>query len=204
MPEATVSDWALEGTYAEACNCKTACPCIWLNPPTEGDCKLLVAWHIEHGHYHDLELQDLNVALACYAPGHMAHGGWRAALYLDTKAKPDQQHALTQIFAGKLGGHPAVLMSFVGEVLGVKPVPISFKAEERRRVVNIANIAAFDIEAIDGIHAGEVTIDNPPLCVVPSHPSVVAKSIESRYEDFDLSWEISDRNGYFSPFKYHA
>jgi hypothetical protein len=34
--------WDVSGTYFEACNCEAACPCIMLNDPTDGDCKLMV------------------------------------------------------------------------------------------------------------------------------------------------------------------
>lgn len=35
------SYWNLQGDYFETCNCVTACPCVWLQPPTEGNCKLM-------------------------------------------------------------------------------------------------------------------------------------------------------------------
>ena len=93
---------------------------MWLQPPTTGDCKLLVAWHIDQGHLDDQSLDDMNVALACYSPGLMIDGNWQAALYVDERADDNQVDALVQIFSGQQGGHPAILMSFVGEVLGVK------------------------------------------------------------------------------------
>jgi len=42
-------NWILKGSYFESCNCETACPCVWFKEPTEGDCKLLIAWHIDTG-----------------------------------------------------------------------------------------------------------------------------------------------------------
>jgi len=113
-------NWNLQGSYFETCNCETACPCIWLQPPTTGDCKLLVAWHIDQGYLDNQSLDGLNVALACYSPGNMIDGNWQAALYVDERADDGQVDALVQIFGGRQGGHPAILMSFVGEVLGVK------------------------------------------------------------------------------------
>ena len=73
-------DWRLQGRYFETCNCQVACPCVWLQPPSEGECKLLVAWHIEAGHLDDVRLDGLNVALACHAAENMINGGWSAAL----------------------------------------------------------------------------------------------------------------------------
>jgi len=39
--------WRLEGDYFEGCNCKSICPCLFKLDPTEGECKVVVAWHIE-------------------------------------------------------------------------------------------------------------------------------------------------------------
>lgn len=195
-------DWRLHGDYFETCNCETACPCVWLQPPSEGNCKLMVAWHIDGGHFNGQSLEGLNVALACYSPGHMKDGDWQASLYVDEQADDQQFDAITQIFGGKQGGHPAILMSFVSEVLGVKKVRIDFQVQGNKRQLRIPDIAQAEIESIQGIKGGDATIENPPLCVVTSHPAVVARSKNYQYQDYDKAWEFTDRNGYFSPFIY--
>ncbi len=196
------TDWNLQGGYFETCNCVTACPCVWLQPPSEGNCKLLVAWHIGSGHLNGQVLDGLNVALACYSPGHMKDGNWQAALYVDERASDAQFDAITQIFSGQQGGHPAILMSFVSEVLGIKKVKIDYQEQSNKRQLYIPEIAQAEIESIKGIKGSEATIDNPPLCVVPSHPAVVARSINYQYQDYDKVWQFSDSNGYYSPFTY--
>lgn len=198
------SYWNLQGDYFETCNCVTACPCVWLQPPTEGNCKLLVAWHIDRGHFNDQSLDGINVALACYSPGHMKDGNWQAALYVDEQAEDQQFDAITQIFGGKQGGHPAILMSFVSEILGVKKVKIDYQVQGDKRRLSIPDIAQAEIESIQGIGGGDATIENPPLCVVPSHPAVVARSNDYQYHDYDKKWEFTDRNGYYSPFSYQS
>jgi len=95
------ADWSLNGSYFETCNCETSCPCIWLQPPSEGNCTLLVGWHIESGHSDGQSLGDVNVALACYSLGEMKDGGCQAALYVDESANNAQFKAITQIFAVK-------------------------------------------------------------------------------------------------------
>ena len=197
------TDWILHGGYFETCNCVTSCPCIWLQLPSEGDCKLLVAWHIESGHFDGQSLDGLNVALACYSLGNMKEGGWQAALYVDERTNDTQFDAVIQIFAGKQGGHPAILMNFVGEVLGIKKARIDYKEEGNRRELVIPEIAQAEIEAIQGIKGGDATINNPPLCVVTSHPAVVGRSVNYQYHDYDKNWKFTDRNGFYSPFTYH-
>ncbi len=143
--------WKLQGSYFETCNCETACPCVWLQAPTEGDCKLLVAWHIESGYLENQTLNNLNVALACYAPDNMKEGNWQAALYIDEQADDVQFEAITQIFSGQQGGHLAILMSFVSDVLGTKKVKIDYQEDENKRFMSIPGIAQAEIEGIQGI-----------------------------------------------------
>ncbi|MGR9072300.1 MAG: DUF1326 domain-containing protein [Gammaproteobacteria bacterium] len=199
---AETKNWRLQGSYFETCNCETACPCVWFKPPTHGDCRLLVAWHIEKGHFHEHALDGLNVALACYSPGDMKEGKWQAALYVDEAADIAQFSAISRIFSGQVGGHLAVLMTFVGEVLGVKKVKIDYREVENVRELVIPDIAHAEIESIQGITDGLSSIDNPPLCVVSSHPSIVARSKRYRYMDYDFDWSFSERNGFYSPFLY--
>lgn len=195
-------DWRLQGRYFETCNCEVACPCVWLQPPSEGECKLLVAWHIEAGHLGDVRLDDLNVALACHTADNMINGGWSAALYLDQRADDQQTEALNRIFTGQVGGHLSVLLGFVGEVWGIHKVAIHYHEQGDSRSLSIPEIAYAEIQSIQGITGRESTINNPPLCVVTSHPSVVAKSTRYRYSDHGQDWEFSERNGYHSAFVY--
>jgi hypothetical protein len=92
--------WSVQGTYIEACNCKVACPCIFFSPPSEGECKAVVGWHVDKGHHGDIVLDGLNAALIAYAPGNMKDGQWKVALYLDERGDDKQQAALQGIFSG--------------------------------------------------------------------------------------------------------
>ena len=196
------NNWSLAGSYFETCNCTTACPCVWLNSPTEGDCKLLVAWHIENGQMNELSLDGFNVALACYSPENMKNGNWQAALYIDERADDHQFAAITEIFSGQLGGHPSILMGFVRKVLGIKKVRIDYQEQDGSRSLIIPGIAQVEIESIEGISGGLAKIENPPLCVAPSHPAVVARSKQYKYHDYEHDWQFTERNGYYSPFIY--
>ena len=196
--------WQLKGTYFETCNCTIACPCVFLSGPSEGECQVLIAWHVDQGKDGEVDLADLNVAMAIHSPGHMMQTKWRAALYLDQRANDAQRQALTRIFGGHAGGHPEVLASFVGDVLGVASVRIDYQAAGRKRSLSIPDIASAEIEAIEGQGGGDVTISGHPLCVAPGEPAVVAKSQRLDYTDHHMTWSISDRNGFYSPFAYQG
>lgn len=194
--------WNLKGTYFESCNCEVACPCVFLSKPTENQCDVLVAWHIDSGAFDGVRLDGLNVAFAVRSPGHMAQVKWDAAVYLDERASEKQKDALTKIFAGQAGGHPARLASHVGKILGVASVPMQYAGEGKRRSLTIPNIADVSIEAIEGQGGAEVTITNHPLCIAPGQPAVSARSEKLSYRDYDMSWEFSGKNGFYSPFEY--
>lgn len=195
-------NWNISGTYFETCNCEAACPCVFLSPPTTGECTLFIAWHIDEGSFGDTSVNGLNVALAVHSPGHMTQVQWKVALYLDDKASQAQQEVLTQIFAGQAGGHFAVLGQHIGEVAGVTNAAIEYQAEGKKRSIRIAGIAEADIEAIQGGGGADVLVSGNPLAIVPGEPQVVARSGRLSYNDHGMNWELSGKNGFYSPFTY--
>jgi hypothetical protein len=196
--------WKVEGTYFEACNCSAACPCVFRSAPTEGSCTVMLAWHIDKGRFGSVRLDGLNTALLAVTPGHMMQTKWKVALYLDASATAEQQKALGAIFSGQAGGHLAALASLIGEVMGVKPVPIQYSANGKQRSLRIPRCADIDIEALEGQGGALVTIDNHPFTAVPGHPAVVAISKKLSIHDHGVSLDISGKNGFYSPFAYES
>lgn len=194
--------WNLKGIYFEACNCDVACPCVFLSPPTTGECTALVGWHIEKGTYDEVDLDGLNIALAVHAPGTMVETKWRAAAYFDSRADEAQQAALHNIFGGKAGGHPARLAGHIGELLAAVAAPITFEHSKTSYRMTIADVAEAEIEAMMGQGDGPVEVSGHPLCISPGYPARVAKSKRLRYEDHGMAWRIDGKNGFFSPFAY--
>jgi len=196
------NSWKLEGSYFEACNCDAACPCVFTSAPTEGVCNALVAWHIDKGHFRDVNLDGLNIAIAIHSPGHMMEVKWSIAVYVDERASEEQRTALFTIYSGQAGGHPAAIASFVGAILGVKSVAIDYRAEGRTRSILLGDLADMEIEALPGQGGAEITVTNAPFCVAPGYPAVVAKSKQLNLKDGGLNWHITNKNGYYSPFSY--
>ena len=192
----------VSGTYFENCNCFAPCSCVCLSAPTEGECTALLAWHVEKGTLGDVKLDGLNAVMFAHAPGNMTQTKWRVALYLDDRASPAQQEALGQVFSGQAGGPLAALAPLIGEVMGVRPAAIAYRAEGKRRSVRIADVVDAEIEALVGQDGGDVTLQNHPFTPVPGFPAVVGKSKHMRYTDHGYQCELSDRNGFYSPFAY--
>lgn len=199
-----MTQWNLSGTYFETCNCEAACPCVFTSPPTEGDCNVLVAWHVDKGQYGDVKLDGLNVALAVHAPGHMMQTKWKAAAYFDDKANAAQNDALHAIFGGKAGGHPAMLASFIGEIVGAKSVPMKYKVNGKQASLTMPGIAEAEIETLEGQGGQPITVDNHPLCIAPGQPATVGRSKHFTFSDFGMDWKLSGRNGFLSDFAYSA
>jgi hypothetical protein len=197
-------DWNVAGTYFESCNCYAPCNCVCLGPPSDEDCAVLIGWHVDHGACAGVALDGLNAALFVYSSGHMLQSKWKVALYLDERGSPQQQDALGKIFSGQAGGPLGALGPMIGEVMGVKPVAIDYQIDGKRRSLRIPNVADMEIEAISGQDGGDVTLSNHPLTPVPGFAAVVGKSKHFRFTDHGFSREISDRNGFYSPFAYHG
>ena len=196
--------WKIEGSYFESCNCEAACPCVFLSKPTDGECGVMIAWHINKGKFEDVALDGLSVAFAVRSPGHMAQVKWDAAVCLDERANEKQKEALSKIFAGQAGGHPAALASHMGNIPGLASVPIEHQAKGKQRRMKTPNVAEASIEALEGQGGAEITVTNHPLRIAPGNPAVTARSKKLSYKDHGMSWELSGKNGFFSPFQYAA
>lgn len=195
--------WNVNGCYLETCSCDTACPCAFLSPPTKGECTLFAGWHIDQGHYGDVSLDGLNVALAAYAPGHMMEVQWKAALYLDERASETQRNALTEVFTGKAGGQPAMLASHIGQFVGIRSVPIEYRDDGKHQSLHIPNIAEASINDLSGAKGESIVITGRPWSIV-SEPVVVAKSEKLDFDDYDFHWHLSNENGFHSRFEYRV
>jgi hypothetical protein len=197
--------WSVQGTYIEACNCEVACPCIFFSPPTEGECKVVVGWHVDKGRHGDTSLDGLNAALIAYARGNMKNGGWKVALYLDERGDDKQRAALQGIFSGADGGHIANLGPLIGQVLGARPAKITFErgAKDRFRF-QVDGAASAEFEPIQGQGGAPSEIKGHPLAVSPGHPVTVSRASELKIGDYGISCDIAGRNAFFAPFAYQA
>src|SRR5271157_3434217 len=108
------------------------------------------------------------------------------------------------IFSGQGGGHLAGLAPLIGKVLGVKAAPIENRSEGKRRSLRLGDVADAESEGLPGQDGGDVTVASAPFAAVPGVPLVVAKSKQMRFNDYGLKWEVSNKNGFFSPFVYQS
>ncbi len=194
--------WELTGTYFEACNCDAACPCIFLNDPTKGECTVVLAWHIDQGKANGVALDGLNFAAAYHTPGNMMKTKWTAAVYVDEKAKPAQRKELEQVISGTAGGIFGVLAPLVGKLLGLKYVAIDYRSDGKHRSLRIPGIAEVHVAAMDGAGGAEIHISGAPLSLAPT--LTVAKSEKVSLHDHGWNWEFSGLNSFYAPYTYQG
>jgi len=190
--------WSLSGDYFECCNCAVACPCVFGSDPTQGNCTVLVGWHVRKGHSGKETLDDLSFALAAYTPGNMWKTKWDVAIYVDERATPAQRKALESILGGQVGGPMAGFGSLIGKVLGFKFAPISFHAEGKKRSLTIRGIASMRSAAIAGAGGAEVKLSGAPMLLAPE--VTVAQHEQLSLTDYSWKWEGAGGNSYYSSF----
>ena len=141
---------------------------------------------------------------AIYTPANMFTGPkWKLALYVDNKASEQQKDALTKIFSGQAGGFFGAPANLIGEVMGIKSVPIEFAAEGKRRRLRIPALLEIEIEGVSGSNAQkESVLINPGFTIAPGYDPIIARSTKHTYNDHGLEWDNSGRNGFYSRFKY--
>jgi len=124
-------------------------------------------------------------------------------LYLDEKASKEQADALGKIYSGQAGGFFGVVAGLIGELAGVRSVPIKFEVDGKRRTLHVPSTIDPIIEVIDGAEKSkETTISNAPILAAPGFAAVVSKSIRNSYNDHGMKWDNSGKNGFYCRFAY--
>jgi hypothetical protein len=191
----------IEGDYFESCTCRVSCPCIFLAPATTDACDVFFAWHISRGEMDDTRLNDLNVALAVHSPKQMTDGAWKAAIYIDERADPQQAKCLGAIFSGQAGGHLANVAPLIGTVTGVHSAPIRFVKRNGSRTVTVGDVLKLDVEEIKGMDGVNPIVISNPLLGAVTQPLRQAKSAALSYRG-DWTAEAGESNGFITEFNY--
>ncbi len=126
----------------------------------------------------------------------------KRASYIDERATQQQKDLITKIYSGQAGGFLAVATNFIGEMLGIKSVPIDFGIDGKRRW-GVKDTVELDIEAIAGGDKNrESVLINSPFSVVPGADLTIARSSKYNYSDHGMEWNNSGKNGFYCRFKY--
>jgi len=94
-------DWSIEGVEFGSCNCSYGCPCQFEALPTHGDCRGFEVVRIDRGHFGDVRLDGLNVALLYAWPGPIFEGRGELQIVVDAGAERPQRDALLKVLVGE-------------------------------------------------------------------------------------------------------
>lgn len=96
-----MTPWEIQGSELINCNCAYGCPCQFNAPPTTGFCEAMGAIAIDKGHYGDVRLDGLKIAVVFQWPGAIHEGKGKCQPIVDAKANPQQREALLKIMSGQ-------------------------------------------------------------------------------------------------------
>src|SRR5229473_3770191 len=180
----------LEGRLLEVCNCRVLCPCWIGEDPDNGTCDTIVAWHFDKGTVEGVDVAGSTIVCVAHVPGNILQGNWRAAVYIDDKASPQQKDALLQVYTGKLGGPVADLVKLIGEVVSVEQVPITFDVHGGKGTIKIGDTAYAELEPYKGATGGATTLTDTIFSTVPGAPVFVGKAPRYRSKNKALGIDV--------------
>ncbi len=93
-------DWSAEEVEFGNCNCDYGCPCQFEQRPTRGHCHGFEVVRIDKGHFGDVPLNGLYLALLYAWPGAIFEGGGAMQAIIDERADERQREALVTIVHG--------------------------------------------------------------------------------------------------------
>ncbi len=94
-------DWYVEGVEFSNCNCAYGCPCQFEALPTHGHCQGFEVIRIDKGHFGDVRLDGLNIAMLYAYPGPVFEGKGELQVIIDERADARQREALVKVLHGQ-------------------------------------------------------------------------------------------------------
>ena len=197
--------WSISGNYFENCNCESVCPCTWsgLTRPADKDrCTVLLGFHVDQGSIEGTDVSGLSFGLVADAPKQMTDGGWRVGILMDAAASDDQAAKLQGVATGSLGGPMTGLAGFIGEVLGVERVPITFEVNDGATHARFGDLADIAVAPVKSVEGKPMTLGNVP------HPAgstlTISPATSSKVGAFGINFGRADTNGFTAPFSWSA
>jgi hypothetical protein len=196
----------LEGRLLEVCNCKVLCPCWIGEDPDNPTCDTIVAWRIDRGTIDGLDVGGNTVAAVAHVPGNILAGNWRAAIFVNEDASPEQEAALLKVYTGQAGGPVADLAALIGEVVSVQRAPIRFTVEEGKGELAIGLDYYAELEPYRGTTGRQTTLSDTVFSTVPGAPVFVGKAptYRSKNPALGIDLDIKNHNALQSTFVFDA
>jgi hypothetical protein len=168
--------YRVEGDLLEVCDCGVLCPC-WVGEDADnGTCDAIVAYRVEKGEIEGTDVSGLSLAIMVRIPGNILKGNWRAAVIVDERASQAQEHALLNVWTGKLGGPVADFAGLIGEVVAVLRAPITFDVREGEGTLKVTGYADAALAPFRGPGEIATTLHNSVFSTIPGSPAYLSKA----------------------------
>ena len=194
--------WSVSGRYLEACNCESVCPCRSQNGVPGGDatydrCEFALSWKIEAGNFGTVDLSGRSVAMTGWYADAEPESPWRVRMFIDDHATADAADALTEIFLGRSGGHPAQTYArAITEILGIERADISLTHSKQKWRIGVAG--RVEVRA-----SQRTAVTGPVVCGIPgADPGVEYTADVLRVTDDPFQWDLAGRASFVAPFAY--
>ncbi len=95
------------------------------------------------------------------------------------------------------------LAPLIGEVLGIKTVPITYRREGKRRSVEIPDIMQVAVRPVPSVMGEDqevVAINAHPFA--PEGVAIAVGEQGSTWADYGLRWDNSGKNGHYAPIRW--
>ncbi len=196
----------LEGRLLEVCNCRVLCPCWIGEDPDFKTCKTIVAWRFDKGQINGIDVAGRTIAVIAFIPGNILQGNWKAAVYVDDKASPQQKDAILGVYTGKLGGPVADLAKLIGEVVSVESVPITFDVQGGKGTLKVGDAGYAELEPYKSAAGNTTTLTDTVFSTVPGAPVFVGKAPQyrSKVDKLGIDIQLQNHNALQSTFVFDA
>lgn len=196
------ASWNITFDYIESCNCHISCPCPFTGTPTSGYCHLIMAFNVLDGTYGDTRLTGLSAVMVNDVPGNMRAGGYRTAIYVDSRGDVAQRNAIELIFSGKAGGVWGGFASLTVQWLGIRHVPI--EVSSRKATVRIPDVLDVTYEPMKGFGGKTSALIGTGQRIALGKRLNVGKSTVSRFNDYGISWDNTGCNVFWGRFSHSS
>lgn len=206
---AKVPEWHVKGDWFDVCKCSVPCPCTFAQPPTEGDCEGILAWHITEGNYGDVDLSGLSIVALGSFTGNIWGGTAKnshMAIYIDERADDRQREAIQAIWGGQAGGWMAGFAGLIDEMRGIEfaPIKIEVKDDLSWWRVEVPGVLLGEAQALGGPTTppgARVQVLNAPGAEVgPGQIGTWGVATIDRADGFGFKWNRSGKSSKHFPF----
>jgi len=176
-PEVQDAPYRLLGSFFEACDCYTVCPCWTGSDPDEGQCTGIFVWEIEEGTIDGVDVSGLRAASVSHHVGFRGdEAKQRVVIFVDNAASQRQTDAVVASFTGSLGGPLQELADMLGELVAVEHAPIVLRREGRLTTLSIGRRILVEGTASEGPAGRRMTLSDGKLSEVLGSPAEIGES----------------------------